>query len=148
MATSRFLSREDGNLQQSSLVTSRKKVFRDLDVTFAAKPSKEISVKKDAAAVKQAVKNLILTNFYEKPFQPFFGGNIAGLLFELADDATGTEVEEQIVSAIQQYEPRAQILDVDVNSKPDRNSLTVTITFKVVNTQEIVTFTTNLSRLR
>lgn len=148
MATSRFLAREDGNLQQSSLVTSRNKIFRDLDVTFAAKPSKEISVKKDAAAVKQAVKNLILTNFYEKPFQPFFGGNVTGLLFELADDATGTEVEEQIVSAIQQYEPRAQILDVDVNSQPDRNSLAVTITFKVVNTQETVTFTTNLSRLR
>ena len=148
MATSRFLAREDGNLQQSSLVTSRSKIYRDLDVTFAAKPSKEISVKKDAAAVKQAVKNLILTNFYEKPFQPFFGGNVTGLLFELADDATSTEVEEQIVSAIQQYEPRAQILDVDVNSQPDRNSLAVTITFKVINTQETVTFTTNLSRLR
>jgi len=148
MATTRFLSKEDGNLQQSSLVTSRKQLFRDLDVTFAAKPSKEISVKKDAAAVKQAVKNLILTNHFEKPFQPFFGGNVRGLLFELADDVTGSEVEEQIVSAIQQYEPRAQIINVDVNSQPDRNSLAVTITFKVVNTQEIVTFTTNLSRLR
>ena len=148
MATTRFLSKEDGNLQQSSLVTSRKQLFRDLDVTFAAKPSKEISVKKDAAAVKQAVKNLILTNHFEKPFQPFFGGNVRGLLFELANDVTGSEVEEQIVSAIQQYEPRAQIINVDVNSQPDRNSLAVTITFKVVNTQEIVTFTTNLSRLR
>ena len=148
MATTRFLSKEDGNLQQSSLVTSRKQLFRDLDVTFAAKPSKEISVKKDAAAVKQEVKNLILTNHFEKPFQPFFGGNVRGLLFELADDVTGSEVEEQIVSAIQQYEPRAQIINVDVNSQPDRNSLAVTITFKVVNTQEIVTFTTNLSRLR
>jgi len=148
MATSRFLAKEDGNLQQSSLVTSRKQNFRDLDVTFAAKPSKEISVKKDAAAVKQAVKNLILTNHYEKPFQPFFGGNVAGLLFELADDETGSEVEEQIVSAIQQYEPRAQLLNVDVNSQPDRNSIAVTITFKVVNSQEEVTFTTNLSRLR
>ena len=148
MAASRFLAREDGNLQQSSLVTSRSQVFRDLDVTFAAKPSKEISVKKDAAAVKQAVKNLILTNHFEKPFQPFFGGNLSGLIFELADDTTGLDVEEQIVSAIQQYEPRAQLIDIDVNSQPDRNSIAVTITFKVVNTQEIVTFTTNLSRLR
>jgi len=148
MAASRFLSREDGNLQQSSLVTSRQQEFRDLDVTFAAKPSKEISVKKDAAAVKQAVKNLILTNHFEKPFQPFFGGNVRGLLFELADDTTGSDVEEQIVSAIEQYEPRAQLLSVDVNSQPDRNSISATITFKVVNSQEIVTFTTNLSRLR
>ena len=148
MATSRFLSKEDGDLQKSSLVTTRKKVFRDLDVTFAAKPSKEISVKKDAAAVKQSVKNLILTNHFEKPFQPYFGGNVRGLLFELADDATGSEVEEQIVNAIQQYEPRAELLNVNVNSQPDRNSIDVTITFKIVNSQEIVTFTTNLSRLR
>lgn len=148
MATSRFLSREDGDLQKSSLVTTRKQVFRDLDVTFAAKPSKEISVKKDAAAVKQSVKNLILTNHFEKPFQPYFGGNVTGLLFELADDATGSEVEEQIVNTIQQYEPRAQLLSVDVNSQPDRNSIDVTITFRVVNSQEIVTFTTNLARLR
>lgn len=148
MATTRFLSKEDGNLQQSSLITSRNKVYRDLDVTFAAKPSKEISVKKDAAAVKQAVKNLILTNYFEKPFQPFFGGNVRGLLFELADDVTAIEVEEQIASAITQYEPRAQIININVDSQPDRNSIAVTVTFKVVNTQEIVTFTTNLSRLR
>lgn len=148
MATTRFLSKEDGNLQQSSLITSRNKVYRDLDVTFSAKPSKEISVKKDAAAVKQAVKNLILTNYFEKPFQPFFGGNVRGLLFELADDVTAIELEEQIASAITQYEPRAQIININVDAQPDRNSIAVTVTFKVVNTQEIVTFTTNLSRLR
>lgn len=148
MATTRFLSKEDGNLQQSSIIGSRNKVYRDLDVTFSAKPSKEISVKKDAAAVKQAVKNLILTNYFEKPFQPFFGGNVRGLLFELADDVTAIEVEEQIASAITQYEPRAQIININVDSQPDRNSIAVTVTFKVVNTQEIVTFTTNLSRLR
>lgn len=148
MATTRFLSKEDGNLQQSSLITSRNKVYRDLDVTFSAKPSKEISVKKDAAAVKQAVKNLILTNYFEKPFQPFFGGNVRGLLFELADDATAIELEEQVASAITQYEPRAQIIKINVDAQPDRNSIAVTVTFKVVNTQEIVTFTTNLSRLR
>lgn len=148
MAASRFLSKEDGDLQKSSLITSRKADFRDIDVTFTAKPSKEISVKKDAAAVKQAVKNLILTNYFEKPFQPFFGGNVRGLLFELADDTTGDQVREQIVSAIQRYEPRAQILSVVVDSQPDRNSIAATITFKVVNSQEIVTFTTNLSRLR
>ena len=148
MATSRFLAAEDGNLQRSSLVTSRSQVYKDLDVTFSAKPSKEITVKKDAAAVKQAVKNLILTNHFEKPFQPFFGGNITRMLFELADDTSSLEIKEDIIDAIQRYEPRAQILRVDVKVDPDRNNIDATIKFKVVNTTEIVTFTTNLSRLR
>jgi phage baseplate assembly protein W len=148
MATSRFLSREDGNLQTSTLTSSRARVFRDLDLTFAAKPNGEIFIKKDAAAVKQAVKNLIMTNYFEKPFQPFFGANIVTMLFELADDRTSTEVRRNIVNAIQAYEPRARIIDVIVDSEPDLNSLRVTIEFQVVNSTEVVRFTTVVSRIR
>jgi phage baseplate assembly protein W len=148
MATTRFLSREDGTLGESSIITSRAKLFRDLDLTFTAKPNGEIFIKKDAAAVKQAVKNLVLTNYFEKPFQPFYGADVTGLLFELADDETGEEVRENIIRAIETYEPRANIIDVLVNSRPDFNSLEVTIEFQVVNTEEIVTFTTVISRLR
>lgn len=148
MATSRFLAREDGNLQTSSLTSSRSRVFRDLDLAFEAKPNGEIFVKKDAAAVKQAVKNLIMTNHFEKPFQPFFGGNIVTMLFELADSRTGTEVRRNIVNAIQSFEPRARIINVDVQSEPDLNSLRVTIEFQVVNSVEIVRFSTVISRIR
>jgi phage baseplate assembly protein W len=148
MATNRVLSREDGNLSVSTITTSREQDYRDIDLLFAAKPNGEIYKKRDAAAVKQAVKNLILTNYYEKPFEPFYGGNIRALLFELADSEIEDDVKDQIARAIGIYEPRALVRNIFVNWQEERNSLTVTLEFQVVNTEEVVTFTTSLSRLR
>ena len=148
MAIRRVLSTEDGNLQKSTLISSRTVDYLDIDLTFAKRPSGDIYKKKDAAAVKQSIKNLLLTDFYEKPFQPFFGGNLRAMLFELADEDTEDEVEENIINAINKYEPRAEILTISVNVLPDQNDMRVSVYFKIINTQETVTFTTNLSRLR
>jgi phage baseplate assembly protein W len=148
MATTRVLSKEDGNLNSISIITSRNKEFLDIDLLFAAKPNGELFKKRDAAAVKQAVKNLIQTNFYEKPFLPFFGANIRDLLFELAYDDIVDDVRQNVINAIRTYEPRARVLDVTARALPDNNSLEVTIEFQVINTQEIVRFTTAIARLR
>ena len=148
MAIRRVLSTEDGNLQKSTLISSRAVDYLDIDLTFAKKPSNDVYKKRDAAAVKQSVKNLLLTDFYEKPFQPFFGGNLRAMLFELADEDTEDEVEENIRNAINKYEPRAEILTISVNVLPDQNDMRVSVYFKIISTQETVTFTTNLSRLR
>jgi phage baseplate assembly protein W len=148
MATTRVLSREDGNLSTSTLITSRNKLFKDIDLTFTAKPNGEIYTKKDASSVKQAIKTLIQTNHYEKPFQPFFGGDIRSQLFELADETTENDIKDNIIYNIETYEPRAQLIDILVNYRPNQNSVEVTIEFQVVNSEEIVTFTTVLSRLR
>lgn len=148
MAIRRVLSTEDGNLQKSTLISSRTVDYLDIDLTFAKRPSGDIYKKKDAAAVKQSIKNLLLTDFYEKPFQPFFGANLRAMLFELADDDTEDEVEENIRTAINKYEPRAEILTITVNVLPDQNDMRVSVYFKIISTQETVTFTTNLSRLR
>ena len=148
MAIRRVLSTEDGNLQKSALVSSRTVDYLDIDLTFSKRPSGDIYKKKDAAAVKQSVKNLLLTDFFEKPFQPFFGGNLRAMLFELADPDTEEEVEENIINAINNYEPRAEVQSIDVNVLPDQNDMRVSVVFQIVNTQETVTFTTNLSRLR
>ena len=148
MAIRRVLSTEDGNLQKSTLISSRAVDYLDIDLTFAKRPSGDIYKKKDAAAVKQSIKNLLLTDFYEKPFQPFFGANLRAMLFELADEDTEDEVEENIINAINKYEPRAEILTITVNILPDQNDMRVSVYFKIISTQETVTFTTNLSRLR
>jgi phage baseplate assembly protein W len=148
MATTRVFSTEDGKQNTSSIITSRSMVFRDIDLSFTARPNGEIYIKKDAAAVVQALKNLIQTNYYEKPFQPFFGGNIRSMLFELADEESEDELREQIIDAINVYEPRAQLRRLETNLNLERNDLNVTIEFQVVNTSEQVTFTTIISRLR
>lgn len=139
---------EDGNLNTVSLVTSRNRLYKDIDLTFAKKPSGEIYKKTDAAAVKQAVKNLLLTNKFEKPFQPEFGGDLNNLLFELVDNDTVYEIDGAIREAIKKYEPRARVRQVATNLQPDANSISVTITFQIVSTEEIVTLDTTITRLR
>lgn len=145
---SRAFAVEDGNLSTASLVTTRTKQYSDIDLTFAKKPSGEIYKKTDAAAVKQAVKNLLLTNKYEKPFQPSFGGNLNDILFELVDNDSAYEIEEAVRQAIQRYEPRARVRQVRTNLQPDANSLGLTISFQILNTTEVVTLETNITRLR
>lgn len=148
MATTRVLSKQDANQNTSTLITSRSRLYRDIDLSFTVKPNGELYVKRDAAAVTQALKNLIQTNHFEKPFQPFFGGNIRAMLFELVDEDTEEDVAEQIIKTINDYEPRARLRNLDVILEADQNTLSVKIEYQVVNTDEVITFTTSVSRLR
>lgn len=144
---SRIYSREAKNIQ-TSFISNNKANYVDVDLSFEPTSGGDIYKKKDVAAVKQAIKNLVLTNHLEKPFLPLYGGNITALLFELAYDDVDEDVRDNIINNIKIYEPRAEILDIDVKAFPDTNSIRVTIEFKVLNNPQIVTFTTVISRLR
>lgn len=134
----KVFSIEDANLKKQARVT-RERTYADLDLTLAARTSNDGDVfrKLDAGAVKQSIKTLLLTNRYEKPFRPNFGANLGGLLFELADEDTGDEIIENITKSVERYEPRAKILDLKVSATPDYNSVSVTIQFRVVNTDVV-----------
>ena len=149
MALRRAFAQEDTNLQTASIATTRERQYTDIDLAFKVKPSSgELYKKTDAAAVKQSVKTLVMTNLLEKPFRPNFGGNIRAQLFELADRGKSSVLKRNIIDNIQVFEPRAKVLDVVVNVQPDSHSLDVTIKFRVVNTEEEVEFSTTLARLR
>jgi|TARA_B110000444_G_scaffold246812_1_gene268741 phage baseplate assembly protein W len=148
MATSRALSAEDGFLEVQTLVGTRSKAYQDIDLTFKLKPNGDVYKKTDAAAVKQSVKNLLLTNHYEKPFQPYFGGNLNDILFELANDTTSITLRDDVVNAINNYEERAKVLDVKISDNIDRNEVKVKVIFQVKNLNDIVEVETTLSRLR
>ena len=139
---------EDGNQNTLTLVGARKRVYKDIDLTFAKRVDNDVFKKQNAAAVKQSVKNILMTNYMEKPFQPFFGGNMSDFLFELNDGIEDEEVEDRIEETLRTYEPRADILDVKVISNPDNNDISVTLTFKVLSTSEEVTLNLSLARLR
>lgn len=146
---------EDGNIQNRSLITTRNRLYKDIDLTFDNKPTDgsnptatDVYKKEDAAAVKQAVKNLLMTNFGEKPFNPFFGANLQALLFDLADDDIETSIDIAISNAVRNYEPRASIRNIRVKALPDNNSVSVYVEFLIVNTEEVVSFETTISRLR
>jgi phage baseplate assembly protein W len=145
----RVLSSEAGNLGSASIISTRQVEYVDINLSFLARPSGDIYKKNAAEAVKQSVKNIVLTNNFEKPFQPEFGAGIQGMLFELAnDDITNYELKKQIIESIEFYEPRAKIINVETNLTPEANSLSIKIEFKVVNTEETVVFSTTMARLR
>lgn len=144
----RAFSIEEGNTQVASVVSSRLVDYKDIDLTFTPNSIGDIYKKTDAAAVKQSVKNLILTSYYEKPFSPFFGTDIRSLLFDLYDAGLKFDIDLRIKAAINSYEPRAFIENINVTPFEDDNSLDVVITFKILNTKESVTLSTSISRLR
>lgn len=139
---------EDGNLNVKTIRSARSVSFLDLDLSFSPRPSGDLYKKSDAAAVKQAVKNLLLTNITEKPFNSQFGGNLNDFLFELDTSTDANLLATRIVECIELYEPRARVIDIDINLFPDRNEVKVTVEFQVVSTSELVTLDLSLTRLR
>jgi phage baseplate assembly protein W len=148
---SRVFSVEDGNLSgQTTIKTTQNREYIDLDLAFTAKGSGDIYKKTSAASVKQALKLLLMTNRTEKPFSPYFGANLQELLFELADEQTANEINFAIRENIRVFEPRIDPDTLDISSRlaPDNNTITITIIFNIVNSNETVEFTTRLNRLR
>jgi phage baseplate assembly protein W len=123
--------------------------FIDLDLNFIAHPvSGDITRKYDEYAIKQSVKNLIFTNHYERPFHPEIGSQITGLLFENWTPMLQSVLRQTIINTITNFEPRVKLIDVIVYPKPDENSIDVSITFKIVNTETPVTLDITLNRTR
>ena len=109
------------------------KSFRDFSLTFEKNAvTNDILALKNEAAIKESVKNIVLYNFYEKPFDPFFGGNIIGLLFENSTPTMELEVKSRIERSIEIYEPRVTAVSVDVDFQEDRNELNCKINYLIL----------------
>jgi len=123
--------------------------WSDLDLDFNAHPvTKDISTKTDVESVKRSIRNLILTNKYERPFQPQIDGGVTRHLFELATPLTYSDIESTIKNTVSNFEPRAEVISVDVSGDLDKNGFNVIINFKVLNTADPVTIELFLERLR
>ena len=123
--------------------------WTDLDLDFTAHPvTKDIVLKKDVEAVKRSIRILLLTNRYERPFQPEIDGGVTRHLFELATPHTIHNIESVVRNCIYNHEPRAEVIDVFVTGAPDNNGFNVSIHFRVINTPDPVTVELFLERLR
>jgi phage baseplate assembly protein W len=89
-----------------------------------------------------------MTNKLEKPFQPNFGADLQSLMFNLFDPTIEIDIQDKIFDAIKYYEPRAKAESVKCKAYPDKNEITVTVTFSILNTNQRVTLTTTITRLR
>ena len=125
------------------------RTFRDLNLDFNRNTVTNDVVKiEDVEAVKRSVRNLVNTNFYERPFHPELGCGIRQLLFEPFTPVTGMFIRRKVEEVITNYEPRARLDQVIVTESPDRNSLEVRVVFYTMNIANPVTVLTTLQRIR
>ena len=140
-------SYDSGTLTNKSKRSSR--IFSDLNLDFVQNPAtKDIQKIEDVDAVKRSVRNLINTNYYERPFRPSLWSNLRAMLFELYSPQMSHAISKEIDLLIKNYEPRARLVNVKTNSDPERNGYEVSISFYVVNFPEQEQVQAFLERLR
>lgn len=125
-------------------------IFKDISLSFAKHPvTGDIAKLSDVDAVKRSVRNLINTNFYERPFHPEIGSDIRSTLFEPVSPSTASLLARHIEDCVINFEPRADLSNVIVTGDIDRNRYDVTIEFYVVNSAaDLQTLDIFLERLR
>lgn len=132
--------RIQGSSEQAKVV-SKKKPWRDLDLGLAIHPiRKDITPLKDDAALKNAVRNLLLTNEFERPFQRNIGANLRGFLFEPGDAITRINMKNRIQETLANHEPRISVNNIEIIDRTDMNAYTVNVfyTIKEYDKQEQV----------
>jgi phage baseplate assembly protein W len=133
----------------ATVETTTVRNFKDLDLNFNIHPvRKDINMHKNEYAIINAVKNLVLTNFYERPFQPELGSNVRRLLFENVDNLMSARVEKAIEETILNFEPRVQISKIVAVPDADRNAYGITLEFFIINNANPITITFFLERIR
>lgn len=124
-------------------------VFSDFDGSFLPHPfTGQITRRKNVESVKMALRNLILTNKYERLRNPEFGSNIRRYLFENFTPGTEQEIQEHIEYLVENYEPRVRLLDVKVTTDDDNGVLSIRILFATILTQENQEVELTLYRVR
>ena len=110
-------------------------IYSDLGMPLLIHPgTNDISPITDLNAIRQSVKNLVLTNFGERPFHPEIGTGITGLLFENADFFTANSIKGETLRVLRRFEPRVEDVVVQVFDDPDRNAFRIDVGYKIVDT--------------
>jgi phage baseplate assembly protein W len=135
-------------LGRKSAVVSQRKPYSDLDVSLARDVTNDIAPLKDIDAVKAAVKNLVLTSFGERPFQPNLGSAIKGLLFEPADRISIAVLRKSIVDVLRKNEPRIDSITIEVKDESENNRYMVDLGFRVISLNQEVDISFYLQRVR
>ena len=133
----------------TELTTADRILYTDFCNNFDVHPERHDLIRKlDSSSVKQALKNLIMTNRKERLFNPNFGSDIQQLLFELATPATAALIKNFIETTINNFEPRVEIVDLVVNPDVDRNTYSVSLTFGLHTVAEPLLLEFILDRVR
>lgn len=131
------------------MATTRLKDYTDLDLDFTANPiTGDVAMKVGPDAVARSIRNLVLTNFYDRPFQSRIGSGVQKLLFDNITPMTAELMRKFITQVIENFEPRAIVIGVSVGARIDQNGFDVKIVFAVRNRPEPYSTTIFLERVR
>jgi len=107
--------------------------FKDISLSFDPHPiTKDLPVLKNENAIRRSVRNLVQTIPGERFFNPLLGSSVYESLFDLYDFGTSTLIEQEIITTLENFEPRVANVQVQVDPRPDQNNLDVTIFFDIV----------------
>ena len=125
------------------------RIYKDLNLNFTKNPAtKDVAKLFDVQAIKRSVKNIILTNKYERPFNSDFGCNLRGFLFENITEPLLVIIKDRVAMAIEKYEPRVTVEDVVVRDDQDKNGISIMVSFLINGTEAPVSVSTFLQRVR
>ncbi len=112
------------------------RAFKDISLSFTPHPvTKDLPILKNENAIKASVRNLVQTIPTERFFNPVLGSEVRDSLFEFVDFGTASVIEEQILTTLNNFEPRIDNVSVDVFPKPNLNEFEVTVSFNIVGQQ-------------
>lgn len=133
----------------ATIVAKTTRTYKDLDLSFTKHPvKKDVTKHVDEMAVINSVKNLILTNHYERPFRPEVGSNVKRLLFEPMDAISSSLLEREIRQVLENFEPRVTVMEVKISPNYDDNAYRVGMTFMILNMSDPITIQFFLERDR
>jgi len=131
------------------LQTNRIPDYMDLDLTFTANPvTGDVPILIGTEAIKRSLKNLILTNFWERPFRSYLGSNVTRQLFENINSLTANLLQAAIVEVIKNFEPRVDVSKVTAVPDPDNNRYGLKLEFFIINQTSPITINFFLERIR
>ena len=107
--------------------------FKDISASFQVNPlNDDLIAVKNATAIARSIRNLIMTQQGARFFNPLLGSQVTGLLFENVDELTASAIKDEITTTIENFEPRVELTDVDVDPNHDNSEFNVTINYEIV----------------
>lgn len=134
--------------EKQALVVSKRRQYSDLDLRLLPVIKNDIVPLVDIDAVKASVRNLLVTNHGERPFQPYLGANLRALLFEPADQFTNFAINSNIKFTLEKFEPRIDSISTVVVFSESNNEYIITLKFRVIAQNQLVDMSIRLERLR
>ena len=107
--------------------------FKDISLSFQPHPvTRDLPVLRNERAINRSVRNIVETQLGERFFDPDFGSDVRGQLFELVDIASADEIENQVLTSLKNFEPRIEAIQVEVDPRPDTNDFNITVIYNII----------------